>query len=116
MSVPMPSDRLDEARAFYCGLLGLREKPVPASLGEGLLWLEAGESELELHLFPDDERPNVRQHFALAVDELDGLRARLRAAGREVADAVAIRNRPRFYTRDPFGNRIEITALLGPYA
>ena len=116
VSVPMPPGGLDEARVFYCGLLGLAEKPVPAALGEGLLWVEAGPGELELHLFPDADGPNERQHFALAVDGLDPIRARLEAAGHEVADAVPIPNRPRFYTRDPFGNRIEVTTILGSYA
>jgi catechol 2,3-dioxygenase-like lactoylglutathione lyase family enzyme len=112
VSVPMPPGRLEDARAFYSGVLGLAEKPVPASLGEGLLWLAAGQDELEVHLFPDRERANARQHFALAVDDLDEVRARLEERGHAVEEAVPIPNRPRLYTRDPFGNRIELTELL----
>jgi catechol 2,3-dioxygenase-like lactoylglutathione lyase family enzyme len=116
VSVPMPHGRLEDARAFYSGVLGLVEKPVPASLGSALIWLAAGEGELELHLFPDREGANARQHFALHVDDLDEVRARLAQGGHAVEEAVPIPNRPRLYTRDPFGNRIELTELAGPYA
>ena len=47
------------------------------------------------------------QHFGLGCGDIDGLRARLEAAG------VVIENGPkvpckRFFVHDPFGNRIEI--------
>ena len=112
----MPPGAVPAARSFYCDVLGLREKETPESLGgDGLLWLEAGEGELELHLFADGERAHARQHFALAVDDLDAVRGRLEAAGHETADATPIPNRPRFFCRDPFGNRVELTAIVGDY-
>lgn len=116
VSLPIQPGRLDDARAFYGGVLGLVEKPVPGSLGGGLAWFEAGEGELELHLFPDPVGANPRQHFALAVDDLDAVRARLAEDGRTVEETVPIPNRPRFFTYDPFGNRVELTELAGPYA
>ena len=116
VSVPMRAGGEDEARAFYCDVLGLSEKQAPASLGrEGFVWLEAGEGELEIHLFADAEPAHARQHFALAVDDLGAVRERLRAAGNEPAEATPIRNRPRFFCHDPFGNRVELTTIAGDY-
>lgn len=116
MSVPMRAGAEDEARAFYCDVLGLREKETPESLGrEGFVWLHAGEGELEIHLFADPDRAHPRQHFALAVDDLAAVRERLRAAGHEPAEATPIRNRPRFFCHDPFGNRVELTTIAGDY-
>jgi hypothetical protein len=33
----------------------------------------------------------------------------------ETSDQTAIPNRPRFFCRDPFGNLIEFTTILGDY-
>jgi hypothetical protein len=32
----------------------------------------------------------------------------------EIADDIV--NRPRWFIHDPFGNRVECTTILGPYA
>jgi catechol 2,3-dioxygenase-like lactoylglutathione lyase family enzyme len=116
VSIPFPGDGHDQARAFYGGVLGLHEKEPPASLGGGqVIWYEAGPDELELHLFVDDQRAHPRQHFALAVEDAATLRERLQQAGYETADTEPIENRPRFFCRDPFGNRLELTTILGGY-
>jgi hypothetical protein len=39
----------------------------------------------------------------------------LARAGYEPRDALPIHNRPRFFCRDPFGNDIEFTTILGSY-
>jgi hypothetical protein len=49
------------------------------------------------------------------VADLDGLRARLEEAGVEIDEADPIENRPRFFCHDPFGNRVELTSIAGPY-
>jgi len=110
VSIPMPPDGHDAARAFYGGLLGLEERDVPPKLdGSELIWFRVG-AELELHLFDSDESVPRSQHFCLRLDEgLDELRARLEAAGVEVRDTQEIVGRPRFMCRDPFGNRVELT-------
>ena len=110
VSVPMPPGGHEQARRFYGGLLGLRERSVPPKLDPSeLVWFEVGR-DLELHLYESDERAARAQHFCLCVDDgLDELRRRLEGAGVEVTDAVEIVGRPRFMCRDPFGNRVELT-------
>ena len=43
VSVAIAADGADEARAFYGGLLGLKEKPVPPNLDPNeLVWFDLG--------------------------------------------------------------------------
>ena len=72
------------------------------------IWFRVG-GDLELHLMLNDERPPERAHFCLVVDDLEGLRARVEAAGFETRDATELVGRPRFFCHDPFGNLIELT-------
>ena len=118
VSVPAPLRGADEARAFYGGVLGLAEKPVPDSLEpDRFVWFEAGTGELEVHVFLADAPPAPRTgaHFCLDVDDLDAVRSRLEEAGAGIEEARPIGNRPRFFCRDPFGNLIELTSIAGPY-
>jgi len=116
VSSPFPAGRQDEVRAFYGRLLGLREIRVPDSLERGrLVWFSAGTGPLELHFFEGTPDPAHARHLALAVEDLDGTRSRLAAGGYAPYDATPIRNRPRFFCRDPFGNLLEFTTILGPH-
>lgn len=110
VSVPIPDDGRDLARAFYGGLLGLEERDVPPKLDPSqLVWFRVGDDR-ELHLFASGEPQPRSQHFCLRLDQgLAELRERLEAAGVEVDDTEEIIGRPRFMCRDPFGNRIELT-------
>jgi catechol 2,3-dioxygenase-like lactoylglutathione lyase family enzyme len=118
VSTPYPRGRQGDVRAFYGDVLGLVEKPVPASLvDQGLVWFEAGPPDLELHFLPDPVPPDAaaQRHFCLEVEDLEGWRRKLETAGVETIDQTPIRNRPRFFCRDPFGNLIELTTILGDY-
>ena len=114
VSVATSLDGADAARAFYGGLLGLQEKPVPPKLDPGkTVWFDAG-GDLELHLMQTGDGPPPRAHLCLAVDSgLAELRARLEAAGVETRTPTEIVGRPRFMCRDPFGNVVELTELAG---
>ncbi len=118
VSTPYPRGRRDDVRAFYGGVLGLSEKPVPESLRElELVWFAAGGDELELHFLPDPvpPHPQAQRHFCLEVEDVEAWRRRVEAAGVETSDQVAIPNRPRFFCRDPFGNLVELTTIAGDY-
>lgn len=117
-SVPMPAGGNDQARHFYGETLGLTEIAPPAVLGpERFVWFTVGDSGDEIHVYTDDRGPNSPgQHLCLQVEDPDAVRATLSANGYPTDDTDAIPNRPRFFTRDPFGNRVEISAILGPYS
>jgi catechol 2,3-dioxygenase-like lactoylglutathione lyase family enzyme len=111
VSVAIPPDGADAARAFYGGLLGLEERDVVPKLDPGsFIWFRVG-GDLELHLMLNEDPPPERAHFCLVVDDLEGLRARIEAAGFETRDATELVGRPRFFCRDPFGNLVELTRI-----
>lgn len=104
----MPKGGEDLARAFYVGLLSLREIPKPEPLrARGGVWFDAGG--LDIHVSVEEPRAGIdaQRHFGLECSDVQGLRASLKAAGIEIDDG---RPAPwkRFFVRDPFGNRIEI--------
>ena len=116
VSVPMPPGSSAKARAFYGDQLGLEEKTPPKSLGtEGFAWFRLGDGGDELHVFSDDDSCNPAQHFCMEVDDIDAWREELQAKGIACEDTTPIDNRPRFFIRDPFMNRIEITQITGDY-
>jgi catechol 2,3-dioxygenase-like lactoylglutathione lyase family enzyme len=109
VSITIPQDAADSARAFYGGSLGLEERDVLPSLDPaGFIWYRAG-GDLELHLMLSDEQAGGQRHFCLVVDDLDAVRGRLEAQGHETSDATPLVGRPRFFCRDPFGNLLEFT-------
>lgn len=107
VQVAMPVGGEAEARAFFGGLLGLAELPKPADMAaRGGCWFALGDR--QLHMGAErDFRPAKRAHVALATDALDDLRAHLERAGFTTHDDSVIDGRHRFFTEDPFGNRIE---------
>ena len=109
VQLAMPAGQEDEARRYYADVLGLREVPKPPGLaGRGGCWFTSADGRVNIHLGIDpDFRPARKAHPAFTVGDLDALRQRLSDAGAAVVgdDAVAVR---RFYTADPFGNRIEL--------
>jgi catechol 2,3-dioxygenase-like lactoylglutathione lyase family enzyme len=109
VSITAPLDGAERARAFYGGVLGLREKPVPETLAglNILLWFDVGLSELHIVAEDDETRGRSRRHVCFEVDDLAAVRARLSEAGYQPYDAAPIPGRPRFFCRDPFGNLLE---------
>ena len=113
VSTPFPEGEQATVRRFYGEVLGLGEVEVPGTLDAGrLVWYAAGDG-LELHFFTGELAPGSARHFCLDVDDLDDVRRRLVAAGREPYDSTPIPNRPRFFCSDPFGNLIEFTSIQG---
>jgi catechol 2,3-dioxygenase-like lactoylglutathione lyase family enzyme len=102
----------EDARRFYGGLLGLTEieKPEPMR-GSGGVWFQLGSHELHIGI-EDPFAPARKAHPGLRVEpaELDALADRLSAAGAPVDWDGRYPGVRRFYTADPFGNRIEIQA------
>lgn len=107
VNLAMPKGEEDKARAFYSGVLGLSELEKPETLrGRGGCWF--GNGTLQVHLgIEDGFRPARRAHPAFLVDGLEELKARCEAAGLKVTDDSENPDYHRFFTNDPFGNRIE---------
>jgi catechol 2,3-dioxygenase-like lactoylglutathione lyase family enzyme len=105
-----PSGCEEQARAFYGLLLGLAEIDKPASLrGRGGAWFACGAQQLHVGV-QQPHLPAEKAHPALNVGpgDLDPLAARLQDAGSKVDWDDVLHPLRRFYTSDPWGNRIEL--------
>jgi catechol 2,3-dioxygenase-like lactoylglutathione lyase family enzyme len=103
VQVAAPSGCEADARRFYGETLGLEELEKPASLAaRGGCWFRAGAQQLHVGV-EQDFAPARKAHPALAVADLDALAGRL-ADVRWDDELPGVR---RFYTHDPFGNRLE---------
>ena len=107
VQVAMPPGGEDAARRFYAGLLGLAEISKPDALrANGGVWFEPG-----VHLGVESSFwPAKKAHPGLRLSDLDAVAARLEAAGADVEWDERWPGVRRFYTHDPFGNRLELLA------
>jgi catechol 2,3-dioxygenase-like lactoylglutathione lyase family enzyme len=113
VQITVPAGGVEQARDFYCGLLGLREIEKPESLrGRGGFWLQAGDRQVHVGIEGGVDRRATRAHIAYEVAGIDDWRNRLAAAGVDVIEATPIPGRDRFEFRDPFGNRLEFIEAL----
>ena len=107
---------LDEARRFYCGILGLDELPRP-DLGIDGMWLRVGD--LQLHFIETDVMPIPGPgfpHFALHIDAdvwsdrvaelVDAGIAFLMGPSERIDFGVVVRSA---FVADPAGNVVELT-------
>ena len=123
---PVPSLTLDHvqlasppggeatARRFYGELLGLAELEKPTPLrARGGVWFALADGR-QLHVGVEDRFvPAAKAHPALAAADARTLRTladRLTGAGVRVDWDTALPDVVRFYTADPFGNRLELLA------
>ena len=107
VQIAMPAGGEAAARAFFSDLLGLTEIAKPAELAaNGGCWFGVGA--LQIHLGVD---PNFcaakKAHVALRTPALAAVRGALATAGHAIRDDTPVDSRARFFTFDPFGNRIE---------
>jgi len=102
-----PSGSEEAQRGFWTRTLGFAEVEKPPVLaGRGGCWFRR--DGIEVHVGIDDEfQPARKAHPAFAVEDLDQWTARLTDAGYPVAWDQDFPGMRRFYTQDPFGNRLE---------
>jgi nitronate monooxygenase len=101
-----------EARRFYGELLGLAEVDKPESLRDrGGVWFAAGAQQFHVGVTERFE-PARKAHPALRVHPsgIDELAAGLEVAGRPVVWDEEIAGVRRFFSEDPWGNRVELLA------
>jgi glyoxylase I family protein len=101
---------LAEARSFWCDLLGFTDIDRP-DLGFPGSWLRGFGTEvhlLELAAYSRESEGALnpgRNHVAFRVDDLDAVRARLKAAGLQVLESRA--GIPQIFVLSPGANVIE---------
>ncbi len=101
-----------EARRFFGDLLGLVEIEKPAPLRQrGGVWFRVGDQQLHVGVAePFVAARKAHPAFRVAPDELDSLADRFAAVGATVAWDQALGDVRRFFSEDPWGNRIELLA------
>lgn len=103
----IPQVTEDTARVFWTSVIGMEELAKPDAVqGRGGLWLRSGLAELHLGA-QSDFTPATKAHPCFAVDDLADPGSRLRTAGYPVRPDAMIKGRERFFTEDPFVNRVE---------
>jgi catechol 2,3-dioxygenase-like lactoylglutathione lyase family enzyme len=101
------SDRFEESRAFYTGVIGLKE-------GDGLDWIlffGTDKREVQLSVMKLDIKAHLHPDISIEVDDVDAAHDRARSSGAEIVypltdEAWGLR---RFFVRDPNGVVINVT-------
>lgn len=113
VQVAAPEGCEPAARAFFGDLLGLEERPkVGGPARRGGCWFRVGEHEIHIGVVPHFV-PAEKAHVALRVSSVDALNhvvERLEAAGYPIRWNTGIPGVCRFFTTDPWGNRMEFLA------
>lgn len=105
----------DEAKKFYCDVLGLQEIEKPDSLkGRGGFWLTIGDKDVHIGTEDGFDRTKTKAHIAYEVDNLAYWKTKLTQENIKLLDGIPIPNFDRFEFRDPFGNRVEMIQSLNP--
>jgi catechol 2,3-dioxygenase-like lactoylglutathione lyase family enzyme len=115
VQVAAPTGSEGEARWFYGDVLGLAELEKPPVLrARGGVWFACGAQQLHVGI-SSEFTPADKAHpaFQVSLADLDGLAARLTEAEAPVRWDDAIPETRRFYTADPWGNRIELVGTAG---
>jgi catechol 2,3-dioxygenase-like lactoylglutathione lyase family enzyme len=102
----------EDARRFFGGLLGLAEVEKPEALrARGGVWFGLGSEQLHIGV-QEGFVPARKAHPAILVEAraLDEIAGRLDAAGAAVRWDEELDGARRFFTEDPWGNRIEVLA------
>lgn len=110
VQVAAPIGSESAALRFYGELLGLPELEKPEALrARGGVWFVCGVHQLHVGI-TQEFSPATKAHPAIRVrlTDLDLIAERLTAAGITVQWDYSIPDTRRFYTADPWGNRIEL--------
>ncbi|WP_284139562.1 VOC family protein [Virgibacillus sp. LDC-1] len=102
-----PKNYEARARAFYQDVLGFveKEKPVPLK-ARGGVWFQAGI--VQIHIGVEEGFiPARKAHPAIRVRYIDRLKERLDNNHIVYIEDEHLPGANRFYTEDPFGNRLE---------
>jgi catechol 2,3-dioxygenase-like lactoylglutathione lyase family enzyme len=107
VQLAMPVNGEATAAAFFIKIIGMQQVDKPEPLrSRGGCWFTL--DSVQLHLGVEDPfTPQKKAHPAFCLPNLDDLADRLAAAGYPVDWDDSLQDRKRFYTQEPFGNRME---------
>ncbi|MBI1774553.1 MAG: VOC family protein [Proteobacteria bacterium] len=110
VQVTVPPELEAAAKVFYGQVLGLGEIAKPEALKRrGGAWYALGNAQFHIAIEPGAAGAGSRRHVCFRVADLEGMRARVLAAGFAVTeDQPQADGLERFFTHDPAGNRVEI--------
>lgn len=91
---------------FYTDVLGGTARDDRPDFGIGGAWIDLGAT--QVHLIETAVPPNLGQHFAILVDDLDDAVEELRAKGLDVGDPVPVGPNRQTFITDPSGNAVEL--------
>jgi glyoxylase I family protein len=97
--------------AFYTGILGGSLRADRPDFGFAGAWIDLGGQ--QLHLIEAAVPPNLGQHFAIRVHDLDAVVGELRDKGVEIADPMPVGDSRQAFVNDPAGNVIELHQVGG---
>ena len=107
IQIAIPKGGEAQCRAYWGDLIDLREIPKPDALqARGGLWFALAGSELHLGV-EQTFAPALKAHPGFCTADITALATRLETAGHTLTWDTAIKDRKRFFTKDPFGNRLE---------
>ncbi|MFP7296641.1 VOC family protein [Neobacillus niacini] len=97
----------DGARKFFIDILGFEEMEKPQELKKrGGVWFRYGS--IQIHIGVEEPFvPAKKAHPAFEIENIEVLKMHLREKGVPVVEDHNLPGANRFYTSDPFGNRIE---------
>jgi len=110
--IAAPAGCETQARRFFGGVLGLAEVEKPEPLRRrGGVWFSLGAQQLHVGV-EEPFSPARKSHPALSVAAggIDALAERLAEAGAKVRWDDEVPGQKRFFSEDPWGNRIEFVA------
>jgi catechol 2,3-dioxygenase-like lactoylglutathione lyase family enzyme len=114
VSVEVRPEQVEACVAFW-ELLGFERVTPPGELAERFTWVEREGT--QIHLMPfEDPSTTVRGHAAVVVEDPDPVLAALRERGFELRAGSNAWGAPRWFTRDPAGNHVELMSAPPPTA
>ena len=103
-----PKGSEDTARKFFKDILGFDEVEKPEELKKrGGVWFEFGNYQIHIGI-EEPFSPAKKAHPAFEVENIEELKKHLRTKGVDIIEDDKLPGAKRFFTSDPFGNRIEL--------
>ncbi len=107
----VPPDRLEEAKDFYTGIIGLKliERPDHLFSSAGY-WLAIGD--IQLHIGVEPATGRTIRHTAFEISNLAEVAKHFKQHNVQMLEEPFIPGRQRFAFLDPFGNRMELLQYI----